>query len=284
MYFLRKILIFFLVLLFVKSFAQQNIWSVGTAIVLDQNDYRYGAFLPFSYGLKNKLELSSNIIPFLLLPNISAKKQWTNQRWIIATNHAINYPSLALKAAAKTEFYDLLPDSSVIPQIIVFKNEILISRGFANSKCNAFEKNSDEVRRYANFIATLKLGFQFALKFKESNFPVINEAFLYPRSSIYHDSTLLYCGFDIDGKLIPNFNYSIDMDFMLINFKQAAIEHKSMIIWNKSSKLSFLLGYKLFYVPPLNNNKFFLMPFADFVWTITSNKKMELGLFGKKLF
>ncbi|MBT3210096.1 MAG: hypothetical protein HN704_12315 [Bacteroidetes bacterium] len=283
MSFVKKSLIYFLILFSLNCFSQSDIWSVGTAITLDKNDYRYGVFLPFSYGLTESFEVSANVIPFLLVPNISAKKQWTNQRWIIATNHSIHYPSFGLKAAANTEIYDILPDTSIIPQIIAFKNEILISRGFASSKCNAFEKNSDEVRTNANFILTLKLGFQFASIFKDSNFPAINKAYLYHKSSIYHDKNLLYAGIDLDGKFLPKLNYTIDFDFLLSDFKEIALEQKSIIIWNKSSKFSVLLGYKLFYVPPIEN-QFFIMPFTDFVWTFASAKKLELGLFGRKMF
>jgi len=245
--------------------AQYPTWNIGTAKTLPPLDFRIAAFQPSSIGLTRTIELSSHPVLFFVAPNLSIKKQWYLKRIIIATNHGFYYPSYALKLISKKSIADLPDANTIIPDIYVFRNELLVSKELGAKQCTAYMEPGVEDKT-KNIIFTFKLGVQFALKSGNSTLKAVDKPVLYQRTSIYQDTTLLYTGFDVDGPLYKNINFSADIDLLSLGFKEYAIEHKGLLIFNHNNRFSFIAGYKLSAGTYPDKFRFGIYPVIDLLW------------------
>jgi hypothetical protein len=267
-----KIRVFLILALIIFCFggivtAQFPTWNIGTAKTLPPLDFRIAAFQPSAIGIVRTVELSAQPLLFFVAPNISMKKQWYLKRIIIATNHGFYYPSYTLKLISKNRIAGLLEKDVNIPQIFAFRNEVLITRELGAKQCTAYLEPEQGVEdKTKNIIFTLKLGVQFALEADESSFRAIEKPVLYQRTAVYQDTTLWYAGFDADGPLYKNINFSADIDLFSVDFKDYAVEHKGMLLFNRNNRFSCLIGYKLSAGTYPDNFRFGIYPLVDFLW------------------
>jgi len=255
------------------SYSQMEIWTVGTAKTIPQGHLEISLLRPARYGLTKSFELSAQPIIFPVFPNAQVKKTWYDGKFAIASVHGINYPSLFLKIARKDKPDALIPQDSIVPQLIAIKNEIIGSIMLKEAtSCEA-----------SNYYLSVKIGTQFALKFGESTLPDIEKPVLYPRTSIYHDTLLWYVGVDLDAHLNEIINYSVDVDFLSVGLKFGdwAIEHKGMLMVKLTNSVMVMAGYKFSYGTMPSKNRFGFYPMADISWTyfFKSVKSKQLNLF-----
>ncbi len=278
---IKKILILFLIVNIgaFSSFAQFELWTVGTALTVPQGRLDVSAFRPAQYGITNTLEVSAQPWIFIVFPNGQVKKTWYKKDFAVATVHGINYPSWTLNMLRKRDKPGYIPVDSVVPQMLAFKNEVIVSK-FLKKKttCEA-----------ANYLLSVKLGFQFAWQIKKGDIPPMEKPIIYPRSSIYQKKLLWYAGVDIDGHLNSWINFSADLDFLSVKFnlEDIAVEHKGMVMLPLTNSLSVLGGYKIFWgTYPSGNSQFAIYPLLDISWKyqFKPKKAKELDLFEKKMF
>ncbi len=252
-----------------------EIWTVGTAKTIPKGFLEVSVFRPARYGLTKTLEVSAQPIAFFVIPNAQIKKNWYDKKFSIATVHGINYPTFLLKIASNHR-EDIVPHNTTVPQLFVFKNEVI---GSIMLK----EKTSCEA---ANNFLSVKIGTQFALKFGKSTLPDIEKPVLYPRTSVYQDTLLWYVGVDLDAHLNEFINYSVDADFLSVGLTIGdwAIEHKGILMMKLTNSLMVLAGYKLSYGTMPNGSKFGIYPMADISWTYVFKKAKgkQLDLFDPK--
>jgi hypothetical protein len=258
------------------SFSQLEIWTVGTAKTIYQGNLEVNVLRPCRYGITKTLEVSAQPIAFPVFPNAQIKKNWYDREIAIATVHGINYPTLALNLQRKRNKEDWIPIDSVVPQLIVIKNEVIVSKMLkAATSCEA-----------PNYYLSLKAGVQFALKFKESTLPLIEKPIIYQRTSVYYDQILWYVGADLDAHLNEIINYSVDLDFLSVGLgiDDWAIEHKGLLMTKLTKSLMIEGGYKLSYGTYPKGNQLKIYPLADVSWTYKFKKlkKDELQLFKDK--
>jgi hypothetical protein len=258
------------------SFSQMEIWTVGTAKTIPQGHLEISILRPARYGITKTLEVSAQPIIFPVFPNAQVKKNWYDKKFSIATVHGINYPSLFLKIARSNKPDALIPRDSVVPQLFVFKNEIIGSIMLKEAtSCEA-----------SNYFLSAKIGTQFALKFGESTLPDLEKPVLYPRTSVYHDTLLWYVGVDLDAHLNEIINYSVDVDFLSVGLRIGdwAIEHKGILMMKLTNSLMVMAGYKISYGTMPTRNKFGIYPMADISWTykFKTEKSKQLDLFDNR--
>jgi len=287
---LKALLIFILGIFFsFSTFSQRRIWTVGTANVLGNKDIRAALFQPSGYGLPHEMEIISQPVLLFIAPNVSLKKQWyKNKKFSVASKHGVYFPSYFLKQVAKTDLFSPYPNLSEIPSIVSFKNELLISYGIGASTCPAFtstEFNRENTFKGPTTIFTFKLGVQNGISLDNSNIDFfIIDSYLFHHTYHYIDKFAFFTGLDIDGYWYKNFDYGVDVDFMMLTNNYWTVEHKAMVKWDSGRKFfNFILGYQASYGSYPNGNRFFIGPFIDFVW-ILRHDKFNYGLFGKKLF
>ncbi len=270
------LLSFLFILLSFPSFAQLEIWTVGTARTIYKGHLDVSLLRPARYGITKSLEVSAQPLAFPIFPNAQIKKNWYDREIAIATVHGLNYPTMALNMQRKRDKEDWIPIDSVVPQLIVVKNEVIVSKMLTEAtSCEA-----------ANNFLSIRAGIQFALKFKESTLPLIEKPIIYQRTSVYHDQILWYVGADLDAHLNSFINYSVDLDFLSvgIGIDDWAVEHKGMLMMKITNSLMVLAGYKVSYGTYPDTNRFGIYPLFDISWTykFKNLKKDELNLFKDK--
>jgi hypothetical protein len=244
--------------------SQMELLTVGTAKTIPHGFLEISLFRPARYGLTKTLELSAQPLIFPIFPNAQIKKNWYDKKFSIATVHGINYPTWLLNMVRKRDRKDLIPRDSLVPQLFVFKNEVIGSTMLKKAtSCEA-----------ANYFLSVKLGTQFALKFKKSTLPDIEKPVIYPRTSVYHNTLLWYVGVDLDAHLNEFINYCVDIDFLSVGLKidDWAIEHKGMLMMKLTKSLMVLAGYKVSYGTMPSGNKFGIYPMVDISWTYEFKK------------
>ncbi len=206
--------------------AQSLKWSDNTANTLEQGRKEKGLFSPFKMGLKNNMELSTQPLLFFVIPNATLKKQWRSDAVRIASVHKFTYPSVLYNILSREGTGGVLPNTSVVPPIFKFNNSLLISK---------------EIHEQ---ILTLKLGFDFALKAGDSDFPEIEYHIVYPR--VYSLSNIItpYFGVNLTGQFYERIKYDYSLNsFLFFNDNSGVIlEHNFKIAWYKSDKFAVKAG------------------------------------------
>ncbi|MFA6570406.1 MAG: hypothetical protein WCT77_04140, partial [Bacteroidota bacterium] len=129
---LYLILIFFLVTNSVYSTeldSNYRIWSQGTAYTLPEGRWEVGIFQPLRYGLKDKIELSTQPLTFLIMPNLDMK--WGHGDFAgfsFASSHGIYYPSMLLRTIAMKGTGGIISPEFEIPDLFSFYNDLLFSK------------------------------------------------------------------------------------------------------------------------------------------------------------
>ncbi len=282
----KILLVTLLVFFSVNMEAQRTIWSTGTANTMGKADIQIAALQPSAYGLSESADIYIQPFVSVLAPNISLKKNWLKKTsWSYATKHGVVYPTPLLKYVVKNEYLEALPLGTAIPDVIVANSEFLVSYGWGASTCSAFtgEKfNPENTFRGNTNILTLKLGLQTG--FNSDSFPVVNEPLIFQRSYYYNNNLSFYAGLDLDGHISTYLDYFVDLDYIYFDEGYYALEHKGMIKWFLGKKFFHLLaGYHLSYANTPDGAKFFAGPMIDLVW-VMHRKKMNMGLFNKKMF
>lgn len=269
---------FFLIVFFSitsTAYSQLNIWRIGTARTLPKGIFRVGVFNPLSYGITDKLEVSTHPLLFFVFPNASVKKLWyvTERPWYLSTRHTLNYPSIALNIVSRKQFGGVLPENTKVPFILGLSNEFLASTWLIKkTSCTP-----------PDLLLTLKLGLKVAAKIGDNTIPTIDYPLIYQRTAIYQKKTYLwYFGAGLDGYLPHTiFNFSVDFDLFSVKFfDDYAVEHKGLLVWsNKEERFTVAGGYLLSWgtYPFGTNLKVF--PLIDCIWKFKRKRKVEKGLF-----
>ena len=270
---LKYLLLILVVNSSLNMFSQLKLWTVGTARTITENRLEISAFRHARYGISESLELSAQPFAIFILPNLQIKKKWYDKSISIATVHGLNYPTMFLNYTRKRNREDIIPIDSIVPNLFVIKNEVIVSKMLKEpSSCEA-----------ENYLLSLKIGAQFALKFGESTLPLIEKPIIYQRTSVYHDKLLWYVGVDLDGHLNDFLNFSLDVDFLSVGatIDDYAIENKGIILMGLTNSLTAALGYKISYGSYPSGNKFFIWPLIDISWTYNFKniKSKQLNLF-----
>ncbi len=265
--------ILLILLLPTPALSQMELWTVGTAKTIPEHHLEISIFRPARFGITKSLEVSANPFAFFILPHAQIKKNWYNRRLSIATVHGINYPKIALNKLKKRNKADYLDKDVIVPTIFALKNELIISKLLKpKTTCNA-----------DNYLLSLKLGVQFAIKSKNSTLTNIEKPLLYPRTEIYHKRTLWYAGLDLDARFNSFINYCIDIDYLSLggDIKDYAIEHKTLIMTKLTNSLTIAAGYKLAYTTYDDKQaaSLYIAPLIDISWVYKFPKRKEVGLF-----
>jgi hypothetical protein len=249
-------------------------WTERTAKVVPDGEIHLSALAVSRYGNYPKTEINSQLLLFPLVPNVGVKHEWYGKNTIFSTQHTFYYPTLGLKWAKSSGFQDQISESSVIPQIFTFRNEIIVSHIINPQPKDCFIKVPD-------LVLTARLGFDFSLISGNSDFSLMDYHFLYHRTASYHNHQKLYfTGLELDGNLYKNYNFSINADYYSIDFNgEYALESQGKIHWHRNSKFSLSGGYKMYYLNSDYGTQFFAMPIIDLVFKLNHHTRLQNGLF-----
>lgn len=284
---MNKNIFIFLILLtaFYSTKAQYRkfnnpIWTVGTAKTINKKELDLNFLYYSQYGLTNKIEIQSKPLWWYKFPNLGLKITWWNKKTtpnanffkklgiIIGTRHGIYYPTPIMNYIQTKNIQNIDFGSSVIPSMLAFKNELLVST-IINKNKGCYNTRS---------IITFKLGNQKALKKTNKNYVVTDRSLLYRQTSIFGDYSLWYFGIDYDAKINYGLNYKIDADFYSVGIliHNWIFEHKGVAYWYMGAKhrIRPAIGY-LFSYTNLPSARLSLYPIFDLTYIIHFRKKRK---------
>jgi hypothetical protein len=235
-------------------------WSSGTAYLLPNGRLEFGIFQPVAYGFSESLELSTYLLPNILMPNLSVK--WKHSAiagcdW--ATRHSIYYPTPLLRTVSKEGIGGLISPEFTMPHMVAFHNEILVSKPFD-----------------PRLFVTVKAGMTFAYTSQDlDERTTIDLPLIFPRLAVFYNTYDFRMGIDLQGFIVWRWHYLVDSDIFLMpnSEEDFAFEHKGLIIWRKSTSFQLCLGYKIVYSEyPFGTQWHLLLPLFDLQWALQFNK------------
>lgn len=233
LYLVISVILFFSTLLEAQD-SNAGIWSTGSAFILPQKRVELGLFQPLRYGYSDRVEWSVHPIWFFVMPNLDIK--WSHGYYgniLITSRHSVYYPTLLLRLLSREGTGGIISPEFDIPQMVGFTNDILFSHRLLNGR-----------------LVTAKLGLAFGFKSgKLDDRTTIDLPLVYYRLDYFYNGFQLRGGIEWQGRLYNRWNYLLDADyFYTLGAKHnKALEHKGLLIWNKSDNTQYSIGYKLIY-------------------------------------
>jgi len=213
--------------------ADTNIWSSGTAYSLPKGQWETGLFQPVRYGLNDNQDIALHPFFALKLPNLVFKKTWTEKNsWTIASRHGFYYPTPLLQSITGAGKFKIVAPQFEFPTLIGLTNEILATRSVGTGQL------------------TGKAGLLLGLGGGDLDpTSTIDVPLVYPRLAVYYNGWGLRLGADYVAPVKGRWSGFVDGDVFLYPGSASALffETKVLLIWTKSSRLRFMVGYKLTY-------------------------------------
>ena len=229
-------------------------WYSGTALILPPGRMEIGIFQPLRYGWSKSIEFTIHPLAAFIIPNLSLK--WSHgqrSQYFYATRHSISYPTLLLRTVSKEGIGGLISPEFDIPHILSIYNEIIVSTKIA-----------------ANHLLSYKAGIAFAIKSADlDKGTTIDLPIIFPRMAAYYHGYNFRLGSDWQGKFLKRWHYLVDFDLFFTpgSDENFALEHKGLILWNKSDRFQLCIGYKLVYGEyPFGRQWHLLFPLLDLQW------------------
>lgn len=233
----RAALILALVALAVPSEAYAQVteeWSGRRAETLEDGRFEVGVFSPLRYGITDKLELSTHPLLFFVVPNLSAKISWTEERpWRIGTRHGIHYPTPLLNVVSREGAGGVLPATTDVPHIIALTNEVL-----ATTTIPLF-------RRWV----TMRLGFTVAPNIGGEIIPPMEMPIVFPRTAAYSSMIVGHAGIALEGEIYGPFYFFLDTAlFTIPGFEGSyAFENTLELSWRPGQRFMLAAGARGIY-------------------------------------
>ncbi len=227
----------------------------GSAQTLARGRWSAGLFQPLRTGLSQRVELSLHPLLFPLLPNLSLK--WTHGRqgsWQLASRHSLYDPTPLLRLLRREGTGGILSPEFDIPNMAAWSSEGLASHALSSGSR-----------------ITLKAGLSLCL-FRSSALDrraTIDLPLVFPRlQPFFHDLTW-HSGLEGSGRLWHQWFWLLDADgfFTPKGEENWALEHKGMLLWDRSAAMQLGIGYKVcFGEYPFGTQWHLLGPLVDLQW------------------
>jgi|GEM_PF-1112934 len=276
----------FLCLIFVFfteiAFAQNPIWTNGTALTIPYKRLEISVFRPARYGVGKHTELSAHPLGFFVLPHFFLKHEWTTfkirkKKYLFSTRHGLYYPTIAENLYTRFNFFDVYPANAEFSQALGIQNELLFSRWlYPPNSCTP-----------GNKLVTLKIGTKYSVGTPKPFSPAAQRVVIHRESRVFEPKLVSYIGLGIDAYFNHTFNYFADLDVYNIGlFEDFTVEAKAGLMGYRGAHWSAFFGVKGGYETMPTANKFYIFPIADLAYSfrITGKHDNEMGLFGDEMF
>lgn len=237
---MRKIIFLSCLFVFLSAKEIAQPWSTGSAYVTPHHRWEIGLFQPLKYGLAPGLEVATHPLAMAVIPNLTIKRTLNlPATGVWATVHSLTYPTPLMNMLAREGTGGLVSPEFEFPAAVIFYNEIRVSRTIKK-----------------NILMTSKVGLALGKTFGDlDNRTTIDFPLIFQRLSPLYDGAYLRIGADLEFKKLNIFGWRLsdrwqlllDDDLFLIAGKEHRIglEHKGLLIWNKTEKFRFTVGYKI---------------------------------------
>jgi len=237
---MKKIIFYFIIASLV--FGETKKWDAHSAYLLPQKRWEMGLFQPFRYGYSESIEYSVHPLWFFVMPNFSLKKSQSDiAGFTSASQYKIVYPTPFLNMIAKEGIMGIIAPEFRMPPMLGLSASWLMSKNMAG------------VNLTLN--GGLDLGVTFGDLDKRST---IDIPLVYHRLGVYYNKWGIHTGLDVQKNMTQKFTVLFDLDLKFLPglaeaqtdpdaskfMGEYSLEHKLLLIWNKSENFRVLTGYK----------------------------------------
>ena len=235
-------------------------WDYHSAYLIPEKRWEIGLFQPFRYGYSDSFEYSTYPLWFFVMPNVTFKKKHQNiLNYKFASKLGLLYPTPILNMVAREGLGGFIDPTFRIPPMLGISLSLVMTNEFFDTD------------------VTLNSGFDLGVKFGELDQRAnIELPLLYHRLSIFHNGYGLHSGIDLKNNLTKNISIFVDCDLSILpgtgtnetNSRIAkilgefALEHKLLLIYERSNRLRIMTGYKYIYGKYPFGNESRLLPFV----------------------
>ncbi len=251
---------------------EDHIWSSETAYISNLYSGNISITTPSRLGVHRQLELQSMLGALYWSPNLMIKKRWHSGNWWWATRHGGYFPSNGL-TWAKDKGHHSIADTTVrVPQIITFKNELIVSKPFfSDYSC---------VTGHPYLIISAGLSFDYSTALSDNDLIPINEHLLGARSTALTGQGLLVIArIRADARILTDLTVEGGFKYFTgQNNLSNVLEHHANINYFLASNFSISPGYILSF-GDLGASNPALFPFFDITWYFGQKPRRPTGLF-----
>lgn len=165
-------------------------WSGRRADTVADGRWEIGVFAPLRYGLTDRVELAAHPLAFFVVPNLTGKIRWTDDRpWRIATRHGVHDPTPLLNLLAREGAGGVLPPTTDVPHVFAITNEVLATT---------------TVPLFYRWV-TVRLGATVAPTIGGETLPPIELPVVFPRTAAYSTRVAGHAGISLEGQVFRTF-------------------------------------------------------------------------------
>ena len=228
---------------FTFSLSETRTWDSHSAYLMPKKRWEIGLFQPFRYALSDNIEYSIHPLWFSVIPNIAFKGAQHNVTgYKTAAQLKLFYPTPMLNILARRGIGGLIDPNITMPPMLGISGT-----GIASRKIFGLS---------TTFNVGLDLGITAGKLDRRSS---IDLPLVYHRLGVFYNGWGLHTGVDLQAKLTDRVKLHLDIDLRLLpgiskdhpqNFftilsGENVLEHKLLLIWNRSQSFRVLTGYKL---------------------------------------
>ena len=223
--------------------AESKSWDSHSAYLLPQKRWEVGLFQPFRFGYSETIEYSTFPLWFFVMPNVSIKRIESDMAGFrTASRFKLMYPTPLLNMLARTGIGGMIDPNFQMPPMLGLSASWLMSKPVAGLDL------------------TLKGGLDLGITLDDldprSN---IDLPLVYHRLGIFYNKWGIHTGLDVQKNLTKRIRVLLDLDLRLLPgladvqsnpdlanlMGDYSLEHKLLLIWNKSDRFRIITGYKL---------------------------------------
>ncbi len=251
---------------------EDHIWSSETAYISNLYSGNISITTPSRIGIHRQLELQSMLGALYWSPNLLIKKRWHSGNLWWATRHGAYFPTNGLRWAQDKGHHSIADTTVSVPQIIAFKNELIVSKPFfSNYSC---------VANQPYLIVSAGLSFDYGTALSDNGLLPIDEHLLGARSTALTGSGLLIIArIRVDARILPILTVEGGLKYFTgQNNLSNALEHHANINYFLASNLTISPGYILSF-GNLGSSNPAIFPFFDITWYFGQKPRRPSGLF-----
>lgn len=228
------------------------------------------------YGLTSNLELSTHLAFDYWIPNISLKKIWRRDEWVVSSRHTLASATPGMQWTRRHGHFDLVADEPV-PFILSTTNELLVSRPFIDRQgCNGSQPW---------LILTASVSFSFGVPFGGYEGREMQAHFLANRGEALAGQGFYGClKARADWQMLPQAVLRGGVRYFSGSFSgRHSVELDAGLEYFLRSRLS-VSGGCMFSMAGYNGlNRVGFLPFLDLSWYFGHHDAMQTGLFEKNV-
>ena len=230
--------------------------SQSSAGLLPKRSWEIGLFQPFRYGFSDKINYSTHPILFFVMPNLSIKVLHRKGKlFSSSTRYSVYYPTKLLKMLQTgievgDETASLIAPNFKIPHMVGFSSDYIITKP------------------YGFGIISIYGGVNAGVVFGDlDDRTSIDLPLVYHRFGIFYNRYGIDMGIDFSKQITDAISCDVDFDLKILpNFSGSySFEHKILLSWKKSERVSFSTGYKYVYGEFPYGKKGRLLPYLPLI-------------------